>query len=97
MKRILIPSWPCGPRFSLSPLQHHTAAQGRGGAQITLPDGAGKGPGANDVQQVPRARLIVNGFGYSRAIGERVVGSIGRDSATRIATTVLAYLATPLS
>src|SRR4051812_48936950 len=78
--------------FALSTGQR-PAAQGRGGAPITLPDGAGKDLVQTTCSKCHSLALVANGFGYTRADWDKVVGSMvalpqpDRD-------TVIGYLAT---
>ena len=59
-----------------SPRQLHPAAQGRGGAPVTLPDGAGKDLVQTTCSKCHGLGLMTNGFGYTRADWEKVVGSM---------------------
>src|SRR4051812_2288578 len=74
-------------------VEQQPAAQGRGGAQVALPDGAGKDLVQTTCSKCHALALITGGFGYTRADWEKVVGSMvalpqpDRD-------TVIGYLAT---
>jgi hypothetical protein len=68
--------------------QLHPVAQGRGGAPVSLPDGAGKGSGAGNMQQVPQPcaadgwfRLHTRRLGESCRLDGRVAASRSRDRA----------------
>src|ERR1044071_10096945 len=95
MKRVLIPVVALWIAVFVVTLEKQPAAQGRGGAQPTLPDGAGKDLVQTTCSKCHALGLITNGFGYSRGDWEKVIGSMvaipqpDRD-------TVLAYPATPV-
>ena len=56
--------------------QRHPAAQGRGGAPVSLPDGAGKELVQATCSKCHSLALLTGGFGYTRADWEKVVGSM---------------------
>ena len=56
--------------------QLHPAAQARGGAPISLPDGAGKDLVQDTCSKCHSLALLTGGFGYTRADWEKVVGSM---------------------
>src|SRR5690348_11057464 len=76
MKRILIPVAALWIAMFVVSAQRHPAAQGRGGAPVNLPDGAGKELVQSTCSKCHSLGLVVNGFGYTRADWEKVIGSM---------------------
>jgi virginiamycin B lyase len=56
--------------------EQQPAAQGRGGAQAPLPDGAGKELVQTTCSKCHSLALITGGFGYARADWDKVIGSM---------------------
>lgn len=56
--------------------QQPTAAQGRGNQPVSLPEGAGKDLVQTTCSKCHSLALVTNGFGYTRADWDKVVGSM---------------------
>jgi len=92
-KRHLFPIVTLWSLVLLLAAQLHPLAQGRGGAPVSLPDGAGKDLVQATCSKCHSLALLTGGFGYTRADWEKVVGSmVALPQGDR--ETVLTYLAT---